>query len=516
MKNTMSQPKRMKGISLMIMFLVIGMNLVAATTACATSTVVGPPTPGNMREGQVLVDVGDKKPISDSHPDFTGLFRDVDIVSLITQIDEALLLGYYQGLTSFGPRVTGESGCIQAAEYLYNEFEGMGLDVRYDDWSAGGYESNNVEATLQGTDPTSDDIYIVCGHYDTVPGSPGADDDGSGVVAVLAAAQVMSQYQFNHTVRFVAFSGEEEGLYGSNMYVDEAYNNGDDIKGVLNADMIAFALDENQAGSMNIYEDDSSEWLFGYTSTINELYDDYIGVELVHSGWTWGSDHYYFWEYGYSALFYQEYEFSHYYHSPEDTIENLNVTYAVKGTRLILATLASLAQVSFLNSPPTTPTIQGPHYGKINVEYTFTIGPITDPEEDQIYVLWEWGDGSQSSWVGPFASGQVISATHSWSAPGAYGIRVKAKDTYGTQSIWSDVFVIYITSKGFLLGLVQDVNTTENATHLLMKRGLLFESQPLVITKLSSVQVVLLNDEAKGYIGSRFLIGQFYAAVLPV
>ena len=58
----------------------------------------------------------------------------------------------------------------------------------------------------------------------------------------------------------------------------------------------------------------------------------------------WGSDHYYFWEYGYDAVFYAEYNFNDYYHSDEDIIENMNITYATRFSRLILATLAEMAQ----------------------------------------------------------------------------------------------------------------------------------------------------------------------------
>lgn len=508
MKNT----TRMKQGSIIIMLLFIGSNGIVINAAA--DDVIIPPQPGNMEGNIPVIDPGFMKPISESHPDSSEVTRDVDIIDLITQIDESMILGYLEGLTSFGPRVTGETGCEQSAEYLYNEFASMGLEVRYDDWTYGGFTSKNVEATLPGVDPTSDDIYLVCGHYDTVAGSPGADDDGSGVVAALAAAQVMSQCQFNSTVRFVAFSGEEEGLYGSFMYAQEAYNNGDDIKGVLNADMIAFALNNEQAGYMNIYEDDLSEWLYDYTFTVNQLYTEYIGVQLIHCGWTWGSDHNSFWDYSYSALFYQEYEFSHYYHSPEDTIENLNLTYEAKITRLITATLASLAQMNSMNLPPSTPIIQGPHYGKINVEYTFTIGSITDPEEDQVYLLWEWGDGTQSEWVGPYASGQVITARHSWSEPGVYQLRVRAKDSLGAYSAWSEPFIIHITSQRFFLGLIQDVNTSDEAIHLVMKRGVVIDSEPFELTRCASTQMVILHDEMKGYIGKRLIVGKFYGLIL--
>jgi hypothetical protein len=506
----------MQILSLGVVLTLLSMSTLclATHTTLAADEMIWPKIPGSMNGNMPVFDVGDIEPLSVSPPEIFDAIWDVNIVDLITQIDESMILGYLQNLTSFGPRVTGETGCVLAAEYLYNEFESMGLAVQYHNWVYGAYNSNNVEATLLGNDPTSDDIYIICGHYDTVPGSPGADDDGSGVAAVLAAAEVMKYCQFNHTVRFVAFSGEELGLYGSHFYAKDAYNNGDDIKGVLNVDMIGFALNEYQASYLKVFEDDQSEWLYDVTYQVNQLYDEYIDLELIHAGWTWGSDHNSFWDYGYSALFYHEYEFNHYYHSPNDIIEHMNLTYAKKATRVIVATLAFLAQLNLMNLPPSPQTIQGPHYGKINVDYSFTTGPITDPEEDSIYCLWDWGDGSQSGWLGPYESGQTLSGTHTWSEPGVYHIRVKLKDFFGAVSDWSEPFTIYITSKVFLLGLIQSTNVSEEATILDMRRGIQLQFNPFGIRRYSSVPVVILTNETEGYIGSRFVIGQFYALVL--
>lgn len=503
-------------VSLCVVIILFSMSALClqSHTTHAANNVIWPKIPGNMNGNQPIFDVGYREPLSASPPEIPYASFDVNITDLITQIDESMILGYLQNLTGFGPRVTGETGCVLAAEYLYNEFESMGLEVRYHNWVYGGYDSNNVEATLPGNDPTSDDIYIICGHYDTVPGSPGADDDGSGVAAVLSAAQVMRYGLFNHTVRFVAFSGEELGLVGSHFYAKDAYNNGDNIKGVLNADMIGFALNDYQASYLNVFEDDQSEWLYDFTYHVNQLYDDYIDLELIHAGWTWGSDHNSFWDYGYSALFYHEYEFNHYYHSPNDIIEHMNLTYATKTTRVIVATLASLAQLNLMNLPPSPPTIQGPNYGKINVDYSFTTDPITDPEEDPIYCLWDWGDGSQSGWLGPYDSGQTLSETHTWSEPGVYQIRVKLKDFFGATSDWSEPFTIVITSKVLLLGLVQSTNVSEEATILDMKRVIQLQFSPFDIMRYSSVPVVLLTNETQGFIGSRFVIGQFYAFVL--
>ncbi|GAI41845.1 unnamed protein product, partial [marine sediment metagenome] len=61
----------------------------------------------------------------------------------------------------------------------------------------------------------------------------------------------------------------------------------------------------------------------------------------------------------------------------------------------------------------------------------------TDSDGDQVYYKWDWGDGSYSDWLGPYASGDETSATHTWSQ-GGYNIKVKAKDIRGYESEWSD------------------------------------------------------------------------------
>lgn len=84
---------------------------------------------------------------------------------------------------------------------------------------------------------------------------------------------------------------------------------------------------------------------------------------------------------------------------------------------------------------PNTPT--GTTSGQINTVYTYTTS-TTDPDGDQVYYRWDWGDGTQSEWLGPFSSGVEASANKSWSQKGDYTIKVKAKDTFDAESPWSD------------------------------------------------------------------------------
>ncbi|MFA5101599.1 MAG: C25 family cysteine peptidase [Candidatus Thermoplasmatota archaeon] len=90
------------------------------------------------------------------------------------------------------------------------------------------------------------------------------------------------------------------------------------------------------------------------------------------------------------------------------------------------------------NNPPDKPeTPTGETNGNINIIYTYTTS-TTDLDGDQVYYLWDWGDGTQSTWLGPYTSGATISTTHTWAKKGSYSIKVKAKDTFDAESDWSD------------------------------------------------------------------------------
>ena len=94
------------------------------------------------------------------------------------------------------------------------------------------------------------------------------------------------------------------------------------------------------------------------------------------------------------------------------------------------------------NTPPNTPERPtGPANGKPGTSYLYTTS-TTDIDGDQVYYKWNWGDGNFSDWLGPFDSGATASATYSWTNQGTYSIIVKAKDTYGDESGWSDPLAV--------------------------------------------------------------------------
>ncbi|MCU0850852.1 MAG: M28 family metallopeptidase [Candidatus Thermoplasmatota archaeon] len=266
------------------------------------------------------------------------------IIEMINQIDESLLYEYLSGLLNFSPRYTGSINCNLAAEYLYNEFQKMGLQTEFHEWRYGGFHSKNVIATLPGTDIWSTAEYILCGHYDTVRTAPGADDDGSGTAAVLAIASVLKDYRFNHTIRFIAFSGEEVGTYGSFSYARDASFRGDNIIAVLNMDMIGYANTEEGGRVLRFFPPKRSTWIADEATLIAEKYNDVLDMKVVTLPGYRGADNQAFVDYGYDGVWIAHQDGYSWGHSPEDTINHINWSYIVKATKLMLAMTVEFAQ----------------------------------------------------------------------------------------------------------------------------------------------------------------------------
>ncbi len=96
----------------------------------------------------------------------------------------------------------------------------------------------------------------------------------------------------------------------------------------------------------------------------------------------------------------------------------------------------TMGPVTTSDAPTTPSTPNGPTHGTINREYSFS-SVSTDPNNDQIYYLFNWDDGTTSGWLGPYTSGVTIFGSHAWSSIGQFNVTVKAKDTNGATSGWS-------------------------------------------------------------------------------
>jgi len=100
--------------------------------------------------------------------------------------------------------------------------------------------------------------------------------------------------------------------------------------------------------------------------------------------------------------------------------------------------ISSCVFIKVVDIPPFKPNRPvGEVNGKSGEEYTYTT-MTTDSDGDQIFYMFDWGEGNTSGWLGPYASGEQCEASYSWDEQYTYQIRVKAKDQYGVESLWSD------------------------------------------------------------------------------
>ena len=98
------------------------------------------------------------------------------------------------------------------------------------------------------------------------------------------------------------------------------------------------------------------------------------------------------------------------------------------------------------NTKPMTPDQPfGKVYNRMGREHCYTTS-TTDPDGGLVYYLWDWGDGTICGWLGPYHCNVNCQAQHKWTDVGSYNIRVKAKDFYGTESMWSDPMLVTIPS----------------------------------------------------------------------
>jgi len=262
---------------------------------------------------------------------------------MINSVNESRLLYFFQNLLSFGVRYTGTSNCTQAGNWIYSEFEKMGLEVEFHEWNVKKFKSRNVIATLPGKDYSSNAIIILCAHYDTVKNSPGANDDGSGVVAVLTIAEILSKYTFNHTIKFITFSGEEVGTYGSFTYARDSYKNGDNIFAVLNLDIIGYAETVDGGKILRFFHEEPSTWIAEFAKTISEKYNSIIDMTVENLPNYPGADNQAFVDYGYDGVWIAQHDPNWVGHSENDTLEHINMTYQIKATKLMLAILTELS-----------------------------------------------------------------------------------------------------------------------------------------------------------------------------
>ena len=270
---------------------------------------------------------------------------DTDILGLINDVNKTILDTYVKELISFGIRPVGSLACQQTGAYIASKFSSFGLDVSVDNWTFFPFHSQNIIATLYGSDSSSDAVFILAAHYDTRWRSVGANDDASGIATILAIAQICSQYHFNYTIRFLALSGEECGMCtdmpGSRDYAKKAYDRGDNIVACFDLDTIGYCETDFGTRAVRVYTPIRATWIPLMMQQICNLYP--ILNMTIEQMSNHPADQQSFINWGYDAVLICQADRIPYVNK-NDTYEHINLSYITKVCRLMIAVTGVLAQ----------------------------------------------------------------------------------------------------------------------------------------------------------------------------
>lgn len=340
----------------------------------------------------------------------TVIQRDPEIEQMVREVSADSLHSYINTLVGFGTRNTlstqkdSKRGIGAARNWVLSRFNQFtkganGRLTAFIDTTTYGPDGRrvdtainlgNVVATLKGTDPADNRIFIISGHLDNMRTSvmdrtgdaPGANDDGSGSAAVLECARVMSKHSFPATIIFVAVSGEEQGLLGATYMAKKAKKEAWNVEAVLNNDIMgsnnssetniidntkvrvfseglpAYELDKT--GKMirfyGLENDGKARQLARYVKEVGERYVDNLQVVMIYRNdrYLRGGDHSPYVDSGYAAVRITEMNENYYHQHQNVRLENgiqygdlpqfMDFEYLRKNTALNLSNLANLAK----------------------------------------------------------------------------------------------------------------------------------------------------------------------------
>lgn len=336
--------------------------------------------------------------------------KDGEIKKYVSEVNSDSLKSYINSLVSFNTRhtlskINGPENGIGAArtwvlskfkEFAKNSGGRMEVYLQQQDIQPDGKRVDQVTnlgnacAFLRGTDPGDKRVFLISGHLDSrvtdvmnrTSFAPGANDDGSGVSAVIEAARVLSRSKFPASVIFVAFSGEEQSLLGSKLLAEKMKKENVQLEAVLNNDMIGNAkagetgeindytlrvfseglpyadLDKKALGLRNLglENDGESRQLARYIKEVAEKYVKKLEVKLIYRNdrFLRGGDHSSFVNYGFPSVrlteYYENYDHQHQDIRKEnnkqygDLPEFIDFNYLRKNVAANVAVLASLAK----------------------------------------------------------------------------------------------------------------------------------------------------------------------------
>ncbi len=302
-------------------------------------------------------------PLSVQRKIWTGVQIQKTLSILTELISEEMISADIQALCSFHTRHSKSPLINKVADWVKFRFCQMGysgnlLDQHY---THDRYNLRNIIATKKGTGKPGEAI-LVCAHFDcrmeelenAKARAPGADDNASGVAAMLDIARIVANVKVTEDVIFAAFSGEEQGFWGSTAYVQYVQDKNINLQQVINLDTIGYA-----PGGRSIYveqdmgnevdSNDAPSQLFA--AKMAQMAADYTDLS-VSLGEIYESDYMPFEARGYVCVGAYEGEENPFYHSTNDSFDSLNTSFVAKVAKMALVTVCHEA----LKLPDATTT----------------------------------------------------------------------------------------------------------------------------------------------------------------
>jgi acetylornithine deacetylase/succinyl-diaminopimelate desuccinylase-like protein len=298
------------------------------------------------------------------------------VAELVAEVSQASVTAHIAALE--GERSTAPAQAAAAA-YIAGQLAGWGYLVTTQPVGA----SENLIATLEGG-VHPDQVFVLGAHFDTVSGSPGADDNASGVAAVLEVARVLVSQPLDSTVHLLFFALEEVGILGSAAYAAALAAADVDVVGMISLDLIGYTcatpgcqmLIPDIPGCLDSQVESTVGDFIGLAANTASIplmdaflanaaaYVPALAIETVTVAGTGTcfpatrrSDHKSFWDEGYPALVLSDGAEARNpnYHQPSDTLSTLDLPFATDVTRAVLAHVAATAMVS----APAVPALPG-------------------------------------------------------------------------------------------------------------------------------------------------------------
>jgi hypothetical protein len=417
--------------------------------------------------------------------------RNRTIANIVREIDARNIEASIRRLVSFGTRNTlseqndPKRGIGAARDWLYAEFlkaaqaSGGRMTVEKQSYEQPKAQRvpqptiiTNVVATLKGSQPESTDrIYVVSGHYDSMCNSPtdgkcdapGANDDASGTAAVLEMARVMAKYEFDATIVFMAVAGEEQSLLGSTHFAEQAKQKNWNIDAMFTNDIIGNTLGGNgvrDRSTVRVFSegvptnettaeattrrsvggenDSAARQLARFIKEIGDANVPQMKVMLIYrrDRYGRGGDHIPFLERGYPAVRFTEMneEFRHQHQNVRvqngvqfgDLPEFVDFAYVANVARVNASSLAALALA------PSRPSGVVIVTARLSNDTDLRWEPNKEPDLAGYEIVWR--DTTSAVWTNSKAVGNVTSFTMEGMSKDNYFFGVRAIDRDGNRS----------------------------------------------------------------------------------